>query len=56
MSNSPRLRIYVNPQRAPRLPRNHFSMRPQVSLTYRVIRALVLGAFVTLVILAFRHH
>jgi hypothetical protein len=54
MSNN--LRIYVAPRRAPRLPRDHFAMRPQVSLAHRVVRAVVIGASIIAILLAIGRH
>lgn len=44
MSN---LRIHVAPRRAPRLPRDHFAMRPKISKTQRAMRAFVVVAVLT---------
>jgi hypothetical protein len=46
MSN---LRIVVPPQRAPRLPRDHFAMRPQTTIGRRFARALAIGAVIAYV-------
>lgn len=51
-----KLRIEVPSQRAPRLPRDHFAMRPEVTLMQRVVRAIVLGGIAIALILVYRHH
>jgi len=51
MSN---LRIVLPPP-PPRLPRNHFAMRPQVTRTQRIVRLIVLQIVVAAVILLVIH-
>jgi hypothetical protein len=45
-------------RRAPRLPRDHFLARPQISPLVRVVRALIVGIVVVAIVVLFahRHH
>lgn len=50
------LRIHVPHTRAPRLPRDHFAMRPPTTLLSRIIQAVVVVGAVIVIVMAIGRH
>jgi hypothetical protein len=50
------LRIHVPSRRAPRLPRDHFAMQPQISKIQRFMRGIVILAVVVYVVALKLYH